>query len=102
MRRLCLFLLLAACLPAQDVPLFPPDRAAEDPKLPNGKSQKQAIIEAEHKQSIEDAQKLADLSAEVQKDLQKGDANIVSLKMMKQLEEIERLAKRIHARLNKI
>jgi|SRR5215469_6157409 hypothetical protein len=102
MRRLCLLLLLAAFLPAQDVPFGSRDNADSDPKLPNGKSQKQAIIQAEHKQSIADAQKMADLSAEVQMELQKGDANIVSLKMLKQLEEIERLAKRIHGRLNKI
>jgi hypothetical protein len=95
-----MLLFLAAFLQAQDAPLR--DNSNDGPKLPNGRSQKQAIIEAEHKQSLADAQKLADLSAEVQIELQKGDANIVSLKMLKQLEEIERLAKRIHGRLNKI
>ena len=95
-----MLLFVAAFLQAQDAPLR--ETPNEDPKLPNGRSQKQAILEAEHKQSIADAQKLADLSAEVQMELQKGDANIVSLKMLKQLEEIERLAKRIHGRLNRI
>jgi hypothetical protein len=102
MRHLVALLLLIMIAVGQDSrpPAFPAD--AEDPKLPNGKSQRQEILKAEHKKSIEDAQEMAKLAAEVQTDLEKGDANIVSLKMMKQLDEIDKLAKRIQGRLKRI
>jgi hypothetical protein len=89
---------------AQDPPrpLVLPGDATEDVKLPNGTSQRQAILKAEHKKSVEDSAKLVDLVTEVHADIEKGDANVVSLKTIKQLEEIERLSKRIRARLKPI
>jgi hypothetical protein len=88
---------------AQDPrPLVLPQDATEDVKLPNGTSQRQAILKAEHKKSVEDSAKLVDLVTEVHADIEKGDANVVSLKTIKQLEEIERLSKRIRARLKPI
>ena len=102
MFRLCLVLLFVTLVTGQDSPppVFPQDNP--DVKLPNGTSQRQAILKAEHKKSIEDARKLADLSGEVRADLEKGDANVVSLKTIKQLDEIERLSKRIRGRLKRI
>ena len=103
MPRLCLLLILVMLATGQDTPpLVPPFDSKEDVKLPNGSSQRQAILKAEHKQSVEDGQKLAELAAEVRVDLEKGDANVVSLKMIKQLDEIERLSKRIRGRLKRI
>jgi hypothetical protein len=103
MPRFCLLLLFVLLATGQEIrpPGFPGD-TKEDVKLPEGTSQKQAILKAEHKQSVEDAQKLAELAGEVQADLQKGDANVVSLKTIKQLDEIERLSKKIRGRLKRI
>jgi hypothetical protein len=64
--------------------------------------QKQAMLKAEHKKSLEDAAKLAALAGEVRGDLEKSDPNIVSLKTLRDLDEIERLSKRIHGRLKRI
>jgi hypothetical protein len=102
MSRLCLLLLFVLVAPGQDKlpPVFPQDQ--EDVKLPNGTSQRQAILKAEHKKSVEDGEKLAELAGEVRADLEKGDANVVSLKTIKQLDEIERLSKRIRGRLKRI
>ncbi len=103
MPRLFLLLILVMLASAQDQrpPLFPTE-GTEDVKLPNGTSQRQAILKAEHKKSLEDSDKLVDLVTEVHADLEKGDANVVSLKTIKQLEEIERLSKRIRTRLKPI
>ena len=101
MRRVTLILLFLAVALGQDPSLINP-RDQDDPKLPDGTSQKQAIIKAEHKQSIEDSQKLMELASEIHADLEKGDANVVSIKMMKQLDEVERLSKKIRARLKRI
>jgi len=101
MRRFTLVFLLSLIAFGQDRgPLFPPQE--EDHKLPDGTSQRQAILKAEHKRSLEDAARLAQLSAEVQSELEKSDANIVSLKMLKQLDEIDKLSKAIRGRLKRI
>jgi hypothetical protein len=103
MPRLCLLFLFVLFAAGQEIrpPVFPDD-TKEDVKLPDGTSQKQAILKMEHKKSVEDGQRLAELAAEVKTDLEKGDANVVSLKMIKQLDEIEQLSKRIRGRLKRI
>ncbi len=102
MPRFCLLLMVVMLASAQDQrPLLIPENN-EDVKLPNGTSQRQAILKAEHKKSLEDSDKLVDLVTEVHADLEKSDANVVSLKTVKQLEEIERLSKRIRTRLKPI
>jgi hypothetical protein len=102
MPRFCLLMVVVMLASAQDQrpPLFPENN--EDVKLPNGTSQRQAILKAEHKKSLADSDKLVDLVTEVHADLEKSDANVVSLKTIKQLEEIERLSKRIRSRLKPI
>jgi hypothetical protein len=103
MPRFCLLLLVVMFASAQDPrPLVLPPEGTEDVKLPNGTSQRQAILKAERKKSVEDSAKLVDLVTEVHADIEKGDANVVSLKTIKQLEEIERLSKRIRMRLKPI
>jgi hypothetical protein len=100
MPRLCLLLLFVTLATGQTgAPReFPDDKADIKPL----EGQKQALLKSEHKHSVEDAQKLAELSAEVREDLEKSDPNIVSLKTIKQLDEIERLTKRIRGRLKRI
>ena len=95
MPRFCILLIVVMLASAQDQtpPLFPTD-GTEDVKLPNGTSQRQAILKAEHKKSLEDSAKMVELATEVNADLERSDANVVSLKTIKQLEEIERLSKR--------
>ena len=100
-------LVLAICLGLSigfsQEPGFP--RLGDSPpevKLPNGKSQREEILKAEHKKSVSDAETMARLAAEVQDDLQKGAADVISLKTIKKLEEIQKLAKNIHGRLKRI
>jgi hypothetical protein len=100
MPRFCLLLLVVMIASGQNgAPReFPDDKG--DIKPFGG--QKQEMLKAEHKHSVEDAQKLAELSTEVRDDLEKSDPNVVSLKTIKQLDEIERLTKRIRGRLKRI
>lgn len=103
MPRFCILLIVVMLASAQEPsPTLFPTEGIEDVKLPNGTSQRQAILKAEHKKSLEDSAKLLDLVTEVHADLEKSDANVVSLKTVKQLEEIERLSKRIRTRLKPI
>jgi hypothetical protein len=71
----------------------------EDLVLPNGKSQKEEILKAEHRQNIKDAAELAELAEQLKIDLEKNDRYILSMATLKKTDDIEKLAKRIRARL---
>lgn len=55
----------------------------------------------EHKKNLDDAAAMAKLAEEVSEDLEKNDRYVMSLKTLKQLDEIERLAKAVRGRLKK-
>lgn len=75
------------------------DGQTEDSKLPNGKSQQDEILKVEHQQNIKDAAALADLAQQLQQDLEKDDRYVVSMNTIKKTDEIEKLARKIRARL---
>ena len=71
----------------------------EDAKLPNGKSQKDAIAEREHAQALKDSSHMVELAQQIREELEKAGNFVVPLSTVKKTEEIERLAKRIRGRL---
>jgi hypothetical protein len=77
------------------------DGRDDDPTLPNGKSQREEILKDEYKRSLQDAAQLVKLSEELRDALEAGDPHVVSLKSIKQTEEIEKLAKSIRGRLKR-
>ncbi|MBZ5602831.1 MAG: hypothetical protein LAO79_11045 [Acidobacteriia bacterium] len=103
MKRLGLLsLIVCACCaqippPSQGRPTDPD----EDPKLPNGKSQRELIVKEDYKKNLEEAAQLAKLAEELKSELEKGDKNVVSVKNIKQTDEIEKLARSIRARLKR-
>jgi hypothetical protein len=78
-------------------PAAPP--LSEEAKLPNGKSQRDAILKAEHEQNLKDAAQLADLAQQLQQDLEKNDTFVFSISTLKKTDDIEKLAKKIRSRL---
>jgi hypothetical protein len=90
--------------PAKQTP-FPsssvPSASASEAKLPNGKSQRDEIAKADYKKNLDDATELLKLATDLQSDLDKQGAYIVSLKSIKQTEDIEKLAKNIRGRLKR-
>ena len=92
-------LLLAAVPPAareQDQPYGQPQ---EDPKLPNGKSQRDEVLRAEREDNIRDAAKLVDMSTALKADLEKNDRFVLSFDTIKKTDDIEKLVKKIRDRL---
>jgi len=71
----------------------------EDTTLPNGKSQKDEILKAEHQQNLKDAADLAALVEQLRADLEKNDRYVLSMSTLKKTDDIEKLVKRIRARL---
>ena len=71
-----------------------------DTRLPNGKSQQEEILKAEHEKSLKDAAMLIDLAEQLRADLEKNDRYVLSVATLKKTEEIEKIAKRIRTRLH--
>jgi hypothetical protein len=71
----------------------------EDKKLPNGKSQKDAIAQQEHAEALKEADRLVELANDVKNELEKAGNFIVPLSTLHKTEEIEKLARKIRGRL---
>lgn len=78
-------------------PTGPPDEP--DVRMPDGKSQKEEILKAEHQQNLKDAAELADLAEQLKADLEKNDRYILSMATLKKTDDIEKLVRKIRARL---
>jgi hypothetical protein len=95
--------LLAAGLAAQTFPGANPrpDKRDEPVRLPNGKLQSEEILKEEHLRSLKDSSELKKLIEEFHEELEKSDRHVVSVSMLKKLDEIEKRTKRIRGRLTR-
>ena len=71
----------------------------DEPRLPNGKSQREEILKADYQKSLQDARELSKLADELKLELEKSDRNVLSIPLLKKTEEIEKIAKRLRDRL---
>src|SRR6266705_5474808 len=99
-----MFGLLTLCLAMgqirQGTPRPRPDRDG-DVILPNGKSQREEILKADYKKNMEDAAELVKLAEDLRAELEKNDRYIVSVKALKETDDIEKLVKNIRGRLKR-
>jgi len=91
-----LFLAVVAPAALQDPPY---GHLQDDPKLPNGKSQRDEILRAEREDNIRDAARLIEMSSALKADLEKSDKFVLSLDTLKKTDDIEKLVKKIRLRL---
>lgn len=77
----------------------PPDDNQDDPRLPNGKSQKDAIAAADYEKNLKDARDLIDLAKSFELDLEKDDRYVLSVASLKKLDDIEKLTRRLRSRM---
>ena len=98
--RAILLLLLAWMAAAQ--PPFPTRPGEEEPKkMPDGRLQSEVILKEDHKKNLEDLGKIRDLASGIEEELKKGDRHVLSLKALKDLEEIEKISRRIRQRMKR-
>jgi len=71
----------------------------DDQRLPDGRSQKNAIAKQQHEQALKDANQLCDVAGELRDELRKAGDFVVPVSAVKKTEEIEKIAKRIRGRL---
>ena len=98
MRATVLCAALAALLYSAGQPPRGPDG---EPRLPDGRSQKEEILKADHSKSLEDAGELMRLSEELKIDLEKNDRHVLSVTTLKKLDDMEKLVKRIRGRMKR-
>jgi hypothetical protein len=109
-RRTALFTLTAPVLaaaaqqfpdPRQEQQHGPPDlhKPDEDTRLPNGKSQKDAMAKQNHEASMKDASDLVKAAKSLEEELKNAGSYVVPVSCVKKTEEIEKLARRIRGRL---
>ena len=101
---MCLLLtitLIALAQVPEDLPRVQTPSEQQDRKLPNGKSQRDEIVKADYKRNVQDAAELSQLARELNDDLEKSGSNTVSVKTIKKLDDIEKLARSIRGRLKR-
>ena len=79
------------------------DPLAQDdgPRLPNGKSQRDAILKADHEQNLKDVARIEELAEELKQELEKNDRFVLSMSSLKKTDEIEKLVKKVRSRLRR-
>jgi hypothetical protein len=77
-------------------------RRDSEPRLPNGKSQKEAILKAEFEKALKEAGELLEAAEELKIELEKNQRHVLSVGSIRKTEEIEKLAKRIRSRLRRL
>ena len=77
-------------------------RKQEEPaRLPDGRSQNEEILKADHERNLKDAGELLRLAEELKIELEKNDRHVLSVGMLKKTEEIEKISKWIRGRLKR-
>jgi hypothetical protein len=105
-RAVCALLLLLAAPVCQTAgmggqfPQGPPSR--EEPKrMPDGRLQSEVLIKQDFKENQKDLDEMKKLIEEVMKDMEKNQQHALSMKSLKQLEEVEKISKRIRNRMTR-
>ncbi|NWF85477.1 MAG: hypothetical protein HXY18_16810 [Bryobacteraceae bacterium] len=81
---------------------FPTRPGEEEPKkMPDGRLQSEVILKEDHKKNLEDLGRIRTLVGSIEEDLKKNDRHVLSLKALKDLEEIEKLSRRIRQRMKR-
>jgi Zn-dependent oligopeptidase len=78
---------------------FPDSNPDEDTRLPNGKSQKDAISKQAHEDALKDVESLIHLAEDLRDELKHSGEYVVALSSVRKTEEIEKLARHIRGKL---
>jgi hypothetical protein len=86
------------CTAAQD-PYDPSQRREEERRLPDGTLQADAIRRADYEANLKDLARIRALTDGIEEMLKKSKGHVLSIQAMRDLEEIEKLAKRVRGRM---
>ncbi len=71
----------------------------DDVKLPNGKSQKDAMSKQAHEDALKEVESLIRLAEDLRDELKHSGEYVVAVKSVRKTEEIEKLARQIRGKL---
>lgn len=77
------------------------DADKREKRLPDGRSQTEAMLKEDHKRNMADLQKMKDLIVEVEKELEKNDRHVLSMDNLRKLEELEKTSRRVRERMRR-
>jgi hypothetical protein len=93
--------MFTAALGQSQLPLEASPAEETTHKLPNGKTMEDEILKSDFKKAQQEAAQLVKLSQEVQEELDKNGSHVLSISLLKKLDEIEKSVKRIRSRIKK-
>jgi hypothetical protein len=76
------------------------DEPAEK-RMPNGQLQTDVILKADYEQNVKDARELTALAKSIELDFDKNDQNVLSIGLLKKLDDVDKLTKRIRGRVRR-
>jgi hypothetical protein len=86
---------------AQDGSQIPGGGDPGEVRLPNGKLQRDVILKADYDQNVKDARELIDMAKSFELELEKSDPSVLSLGLLKKLDDMEKVTKRIRGRMRR-
>jgi hypothetical protein len=105
-RRTALFAFVAPAIPQDATQQQPDSRRTlpeHDPdadlRLPNGKSQKDAISKQAHEEALREVESLIHLAEDLRDELKHSGEYVVAISSLRKTEEIEKLARHIRGKL---
>jgi len=101
MRRLLSPILAILLAAAVLWPALSQKRDEEGPRLPNGRSQFDAILQDDHEKNLADLNRIVKLVEEVKIDMEKNDRFVLSIAALKKLQEVEELSKKVRDRMKR-
>lgn len=70
-------------------------------RMPDGRLQSDVILKADYDQNVKDARELTALAKSIELDFDKNDQNVLSLGLLKKLDDVEKITKRIRGRVRR-
>lgn len=99
-RFLAALLLCGVSVCAQQLPSPPPGRE-EPKKLPDGRLWSEAVLKANYEANQKDLERMRKILDSVQEELEQSKGHVLSIKALKDLEELERTARRVRDRMRR-
>jgi hypothetical protein len=72
-----------------------------NPRLPNGRMQRDEILKADYEHNLEDVGEILKLAEDLKANLEKNTQYVFSLQDVKKLDDIEKLTRRIRSRMKR-
>jgi len=70
-------------------------------RLPSGQLQQDAILKADYDLNVKDAREMTALAKSIELDFDKYDQNVLSLGLLKKLDDMDKITKRIRGRIKR-